>query len=460
MSIGKWLRERLPSGADGSWIPLPDDLEARVPGNRERFALLTFDPDDPIGSRLTVLGDEQVALSALGRGVMRRVLESGTVQVIDDLEADAELRQAAAEQGQRAAVGFPIEVRGRVVGVASLFLDRPGVSDETLTRLRTVAATAAPVQIAPPEPPRAPPAPAASMAASSGMSLVPGQGMFDLVSAVVGEAVGRLDAEFDRAEEMTEANRLKSEFVSVLSHELRSPLTYVYGFSELLSSREVGTDQVKHVAQNIHREASLMLRLVEDLLDISRMEMGRYHIEPQPVRLLKEVNQLVPQVQSQTEKHRLVVQGEVDLVVEADPVRLRQVLQNLLNNAVRYSPNGGDVTVTLSYDDQDLRDDGSPRLARIEVRDQGVGIPEKELGRVFEKFHRVDGELKQKVRGSGLGLAISAAIVDGHGGRIWVESEVGMGSAFKFTLPLLQADELDDPIYDDEMDESSVESPA
>src|SRR5919202_4297981 len=274
--------------------------------------------------------------------------------------------------------------------------------------------------------------------------------MFDLVTAVVGEAVGRLDAEFDRAEEMSEANRAKSEFISVLSHELRSPLTYVYGFSELLSSRSVSTEQVNKVAQNIHREAALMLRLVDDLLDVSRMEMGRYQIEPQPVRVMKEVEHLVTQVQSQTDKHQVVVEGETDLVVEADPVRMRQVLQNLLNNAVRYSPAGGRVTVRLGYDPNSVGEDGTPRMAHLAVADQGVGIPEKELGRVFEKFHRVDGELKQKVRGSGLGLAICQAIVEGHGGRIWVESTVGQGSTFQFTLPLIVEDDLDEPIYDEE----------
>jgi signal transduction histidine kinase len=282
------------------------------------------------------------------------------------------------------------------------------------------------------------------------MALLPGQGMFDLVTAVVGEAVGRLDAEFDRAEEMSEANRLKSEMISVLSHELRSPLTYVYGFSELLSSRDVGPEQVNKVAQNIHRESTMMLRLVDDLLDLSRMEMGRYHIETQPVKVIREVEHLVTQVQSQSEKHSIVIEGEMGLVVEADPVRIRQVLQNLLNNAVRYSPAGGRVTVRLGYDSTTLGADGSPRMAHLAVSDQGVGIPEKELGRVFEKFHRVDGELKQKVRGSGLGLAISQAIVEGHGGRIWVESRVGEGSTFQFTLPLIVEDELDEPIYDEE----------
>src|SRR5207247_8543108 len=126
--------------------------------------------------------------------------------------------------------------------------------------------------------------------------------------------------------------------IARLAHELRGPLTYAYGFSELPSHRDVGAEQVNKVAQNIHREAALMLRLVDDLLDVSRMEMGRYQIEPQPVRVTREVEHLVTQVQSQTDKHEIVIEGGADLVVEADPVRMRQVLQDLLNNAVRYSP--------------------------------------------------------------------------------------------------------------------------
>ena len=155
MSVGDWLRGRLRSMPDGGWVPLPDDLEARLPGRTERFALLTFDPDDP-GSRLNVLGSSDVALSTLGRALMRRVIDAGSVQVFDDLAADPDLREAAAEQGARAAVGFPIEVRGRVVGVASLFLDRPGVEDEALARLRGFSGVVA----GPLEVPVTPPAPA------------------------------------------------------------------------------------------------------------------------------------------------------------------------------------------------------------------------------------------------------------------------------------------------------------
>jgi two-component system phosphate regulon sensor histidine kinase PhoR len=123
-------------------------------------------------------------------------------------------------------------------------------------------------------------------------------------------------------------------------------------------------------------------------------------------------------------------------MVMADPNRLQQVILNLVNNAIRYSPNGGTITVRGTLETTAA---GAPAFARVEVHDQGVGIPPHELQRIFERFHRVDNELKKKVRGSGLGLSICQAIVDGHGGRIWVESEVGVGSTFKFTLPLAAA---------------------
>src|SRR5439155_7238612 len=120
----------------------------------------------------------------------------------------------------------------------------------------------------------------------------------------------------------------------------------------------------------------------------------------------------------------------------ADPHRLQQVMLNLVNNAIRYSPAGGTIILRGALEPAA---DGEPAMARVEVADQGVGIPEAELRRIFEKFHRVDNDLKKRVRGSGLGLSICQAIVEGHGGRIWVESEIGKGSTFKFTLPLATA---------------------
>lgn len=417
-----WLRSALRPAA-----------RSLTPG--DRFALFSFDPDDPAGAVPAVAGS-RVALSDAGRALLRRVLASGQIEVVSDAAADPEMKEAAAREGFGAAVALPLQVRGRTVGVASVYFD----SAETLETNEAVAAIerlrGAQVSVAAPPPsvPVEPPAPTPS-APVVAVPQPPAQGpsMIELVSAIMGEAVGRLDAEFDRAEEMSEANRLKSEFISVISHELRSPLTYVYGFSEILANREVSVEQVKHVASSIHRESELMLRMVEELLDLSSIEQGKYPITPEPVDLAVQVARTVERAQPTATNHTLVAESPPNLVVMADPNRLQQVILNLVNNAVRYSPNGGTITVRALMDESTGT---RPTVARVEVQDQGVGIPPHELQRIFERFHRVDNELKKKVRGSGLGLSICQAIVEGHGGRIWVESEVGVGSTFKFTLPL------------------------
>ena len=399
----------------------------------DRFSVLTFDPDDPIGVQPQLVGS-QLGLSDLGRALMRRVLAGNSIVVFEDLAADEELRAVAAEHGIAAAIGLPIFVRGRVVGVASVFLDdaeplSTPAGGEVLARLREeVVKEAAPRE----EPPRreepAEPAPASSAHPSHIQAGETAKPLVDLVAAVMGEAVSRLDSEFGRAEEMSEANRLKTEFISVISHELRSPLTYVLGFSEILSERELTAERVHHIAGEMHRESRRMLQLVDDLLDISRMEAGRYTIDPQPVHMAQEIAQLVSNMSTTIDKHRLVPDCPPDLIAMADPVRVWQVLQNLASNAVRYSPAGGTVTIRAR-----ATADG---MAQVEVIDQGIGIPKEEQPRIFEKFYRVDSELKTRVRGSGLGLAICRAIVESHGGRIWIESEPGQGSTFAFTLPL------------------------
>jgi signal transduction histidine kinase len=398
----------------------------------DRFAIFAFDPDDPVGTMPAVVGSD-VALSDLGRALLRRVLTSGTMELVSTA-GDPELAEVAAREDVQAAIALPLQVRGRTIGVASFYLGSDKAltgadAQATLARLReaTVAPAPSAARLAPPtEASAPPPAPPSALAA-------PAPPMVDLVQAIMGETVGRLDAEFGRAEEMSELNRLKSEFISVISHELRSPLTYVFGFSEILANREVAPEQLKHVAASIHRESELMLRMVEELLDLSAIELGKYRISPQPTELADEINRVVERAQPGAANHRLVGECPPDILVDADPHRLQQVMLNLVNNAIRYSPSGGTITV------RGVRERASgdqPAMARVEVADQGVGIPQAELRRIFEKFHRVDNDLKKKVRGSGLGLSICQAIVEGHGGRIWVESELGKGSTFKFTLPL------------------------
>jgi signal transduction histidine kinase len=431
-----------------SWFGRRTRDVARMVKGQSQFAFLTFDPDDPGGRPPGVFGS-QIVLSRLGRVLTRRVLESGAMVTVEDLAADPELADAAAEHGVGSAAALPIQVRGRTVGVASFYLDSPeGLRDEgareVLDRLRQanlLAAMPLPPRVerppeAPPVVPASPPPARPVVHLKPGqLGAVPGKPLVDLVSAVLGDAMSRLDAEATRADEMSEANRLKSEFISVVSHELRSPLTYVLGFSEILAERDLPPERSRYYASEMYRESRRMLQLVNDLLDISRMELGRYSVDQQALDLAQEIDQILRNAVPTTDKHQLVADCPPDLVVWADPMRLWQVLQNLVSNAIRYSPDGGEIRVAVRPEDGAV-DALGRSMVRVAVSDQGIGIPPSDKDRIFEKFYRVDSELRTKVRGSGLGLSIVQAIVESHGGRIWVESEVGKGSTFAFTMPL------------------------
>ena len=238
----------------------------------------------------------------------------------------------------------------------------------------------------------------------------------------------RLQKEATETRAMHRLNMLKAEFISSVSHELRSPLTPIVGFSELLSATTVEPDAVRDMAGEIHRHAQRMQRLVDDLLDVSHMEAGRFRIEMTEVDLDRLLDHTVREFSRQLDRHQIVYRAETYLpLVHADPVRLRQVLDNLLTNAVKYSPNGGRIDVVARQCDSEVT---------VAVTDQGIGLPPEKIGRLFEKFYRVDNALAHRVRGSGLGLAIVKHIVDAHGGRILVESEPGRGSTFSFTVPV------------------------
>lgn len=223
-------------------------------------------------------------------------------------------------------------------------------------------------------------------------------------------------------------NVLKTEFISTVSHELRSPLTPILGFAELLALNPFDSSTAQDMAQEIYRQAQHMQRLVDDLLDASNMESGRFRIQRVDVNIGQLVGQTIRECAHKSAEHWFVQQIPADLpIIQGDPARLRQVLDNLLTNAIKYSPEGGEVSIIVS---------ASPDELNVSVCDHGIGLATEKLGRLFEKFYRVDNQLTHRVRGSGLGLAIAKHIVEAHGGRIWAESELGRGSTFSFTLPI------------------------
>ena len=230
-------------------------------------------------------------------------------------------------------------------------------------------------------------------------------------------------------ERLKELDRMKSEFLSTAAHELRTPLTSILGFSEILLERKLDKERQNRFLKIINEEAKGLADLINDLLDVSRIESGRgFKIKKAPFELRNTILENVDLFKSQTDKHDFEVNIPGDLArIEADEDKINQVMENLISNAVKFSPQGGKITVSVEQAEGEVK---------ISVVDNGTGIPQKDLPHIFERFYRVENASTHGMGGAGLGLAIAKYIVESHGGKIWAESEVGKGSTFSFTLPI------------------------
>ncbi len=253
----------------------------------------------------------------------------------------------------------------------------------------------------------------------------------------LGQLTGRLWVASDVTRER-EADRLKSEFVSVVSHELRTPLTSILGYTELLMARDFAPKEQKEFIKTVYDEASHLSQIVEDLLGVTRLESGKVKLNQWVVSMRQLINEVIAQINMHlTSRHRLVI----DLPAQLPPAyidrdKAKQILFNLLTNAVKYSPKGGEIILS-AQETTALPDDHPPgRWLMISVADQGMGIPEEDIPRIWERFYRVDNSNTRRIGGTGLGLSIVKSLVDMHGGRIWATSTVGKGSTFAFTLPV------------------------
>lgn len=230
--------------------------------------------------------------------------------------------------------------------------------------------------------------------------------------------------------EQLEVQRLKDEFVSVMSHELRTPLTAIRAPLGLLAGGFLGTlnEKGERMLQVALANTDRLIRLVNDVLDYERLQAGRAPLEIGPVDVADLLRQAELTVQPLLEHAGITLVRLADEgTIQADSSRILQVLTNLIGNAIKFSPPGSAIGLHVTLDG---------REATFEVADQGRGIPEEQRRRIFEKFHQVDASDAREKGGTGLGLAISRSIVEHHGGRIWVESRVGQGSSFFFTVPV------------------------
>jgi signal transduction histidine kinase len=318
-----------------------------------------------------------------GEGIAGRVWESGRPIWVTDLEASPVFAQkiVATAANLRSAVAIPIANGDDFIGVLQLFS----------TELREADAEVI--------------------------------GKLQAIGSQIGEYVARMRAE-------AEADRLKSEFFALVSHELRTPLTSILGYLELvLEEPESLDEETSHFLGIVQRNGRRLLRLVDDLLFVAHVEAGEIALDPGTVELTSVVAEALEAAKPRAADKGIALRLDVQRVPASpgDAGRLGQTVDNLISNALKFTDAGGRVDVKLMRDGDE---------AVIAVRDTGMGIPAEEQSRLFDRFFRSERAAAQAVPGVGLGLTIVKAIVEGHGGRVEVDSEVGVGTTFKVRLPL------------------------
>jgi len=331
-----------------------------------------------------------------GDGMVGRTaitLEPAQVPDIAVLGAyDSPLRVNLIESGVRAILAVPMVREDRLIGCLVVSRNRPGdFPDEAVELLRTFATQSA--------------------------LAIQNARLFKEIE--------------DKSRQLEAASRHKSEFLANMSHELRTPLNAIIGFSEVLGERMFGAlnEKQEEYLKDIHASGQHLLSLINDILDLSKIEAGRMELELTDFDLHATLDNALTLVRERAGRRGIALVLTVDerlAQVRADERKVRQVVLNLLSNAIKFTPEGGGIHVRA------VPVDG---MVEISVRDTGVGIAPEDQEAIFEEFRQV-GTAAKKVEGTGLGLALSRKFVDLHGGRIWVTSQVGTGSAFTFTIPM------------------------
>lgn len=325
---------------------------------------------------------------AVGEGLTGIVAESGRSLFISDIENDPRfLRTRAYKQGLKSALGIPLIARKRVVGVMIIYSQTSEPPDEN------------------------------------------DQQLLNTVGSQIGSAIenATLYRQLqDRAEELAEANRRREQFISLVAHEFRGPLTVIIGYGQMLG-RPGAQNQAANqkTAETIVTQAKRLARLVDDLQDVSQIESGRFEMVRERFDLVELAREIVRTQQATTKKHQLVLKAPKQPVEgDWDRDRLAQALVNLLSNAIKYSPDGGPVTLSIEPEDH---------CVDLTVSDQGIGIARQDFPRLFLPYSKLYRE--QPIKGTGLGLFITLGIIKAHRGSLWVDSEVGKGTSFHISLP-------------------------
>ena len=234
---------------------------------------------------------------------------------------------------------------------------------------------------------------------------------------------------FRNISERRRTEQLKDEFIGLVSHELKTPLTVITGALAVALSADIQEDDKRVLLVDAAWGAETMADIVDNLLELSRSQANRLALKEEPLNLAEIVSRMTEQSSKKSDKHRVVSDVSTGLPpVEADRIRIERILDNLIDNAIKYSPEGGEVTVSACRDGDNVR---------LSVKDEGVGIAAADREKLFQPFGRLETHVYgTAIQGVGLGLVVCQRLVEAHGGRIWVESEVGKGSTFFFTLPV------------------------
>jgi signal transduction histidine kinase len=306
---------------------------------------------------------------------------------------EGRLREILVESGVRAILAVPMVREGRLIGCLAVTRNQPGeFPAETIELLRTFATQSA--------------------------LAIQNARLFHEIE--------------DKSRQLEAASRHKSEFLANMSHELRTPLNAVIGFSEVLIQRMFGAlnDKQEEYLKDIYASGQHLLSLINDILDLSKIEAGRMELAPAPFHLPSALENAVTLVRERAGRHGIALQVDINPrlgEVVGDERKVKQVLLNLLSNAVKFTPEGGRMSLKAVL---------TNGLVEISVSDTGIGIAPEDQAAIFEEFRQVGSDETRKQEGTGLGLTLAKKFVELHGGRLWVESELGRGSTFTFTLPV------------------------
>lgn len=260
----------------------------------------------------------------------------------------------------------------------------------------------------------------------------------------------KLDLE-DANKELEEANRLKSEFLANMSHELRTPLNSIIGFAEILSDQLFGklNERQQKYTRNIHSSGQHLLHLINDILDLSKIDAGRLELNRQVFPVEERLNDILATLKPLASKKNLKTSISVDAAlktISADEAKFKQIMFNLLSNAIKFTPDNGSIAISARPDND---------MALISVADTGIGIDKKDYERVFGQFQQLNGSASREYEGTGLGLALTKKLIELHGGTIWLKSKINRGTTFYFKIPIApELPGLDSPsVYPTEIDQ-------